>query len=52
MLDDKSLSSSVLAEMKLLTTYLLNKQYQKAWDIHVSLMCDHVSEVKYDLTKK
>ena len=45
MLSDGSLSDGVLSGMKQLTLHLESKQYQKAWDIHVSLMCDYVSEV-------
>ena len=47
MVNDGSLSDNVVNGMKQLTLHLLNKEYEKAWDIHVSLMCDHVSEVSF-----
>ena len=48
MLDEGSLSEPVVTGMRQITFYLLNKQFDKAHDVHVSLMCDHVSEVSVE----
>ncbi|XP_002131049.2 steroid receptor RNA activator 1-like [Ciona intestinalis] len=46
-IDAGNVSKDVIIKMEILTKGLLGHNYQQAWDIHVELMCNHVSEVRH-----
>nr|XP_002131049.1 steroid receptor RNA activator 1-like [Ciona intestinalis] len=45
-MDAGDVSKDVVTKMEMLTKELLGHNYQQAWNIHVELMCNHVSEVR------
>lgn len=44
-INDKKLPDPVLKKVETLTKFLILEKYDKAWDIHLALVCDHSSSV-------